>query len=96
MNMLALLIAVVSGAIGGNAAGGAMPDKSLGSLGNSIAGILGGGAGTAILRVLGLVHGGAGDLDLTSVLENVAAGGVGGGGAMAAIGAIRSALNQRP
>lgn len=37
MDIVGLLISVISGAVGGNIAGAAMQDKSLGTLGNSIA-----------------------------------------------------------
>jgi len=40
MNILYLIISLVCGAVGGNIAGALMKDKSLGTLGNSLAGIL--------------------------------------------------------
>lgn len=43
---------LISGAVGGNAARAAMPDKSLGTLGNSLAGLLGGGVGGTIVQAL--------------------------------------------
>ena len=42
-NLLPLIIQLVSGAVGGNVAGSMMKNSSLGTLGNSIAGIAGGG-----------------------------------------------------
>jgi uncharacterized membrane protein YeaQ/YmgE (transglycosylase-associated protein family) len=50
MNIISLIIEAISGAVGGNVAGAAMKENSLGTLGNSIAGILGGGAGGMILQ----------------------------------------------
>lgn len=50
--MLALIIQLLSGALGGNVAGKFMPNSSLGTLGNSIAGILGGGVGGQLLGML--------------------------------------------
>jgi len=47
MDMTGLLVSLISGAVGGNVAGAAMQDKSLGTLGNSLAGIFGGGIGGA-------------------------------------------------
>jgi hypothetical protein len=41
MDLTALIIQLISGALGGNAAGAASKDLSLGPLGNSIAGALG-------------------------------------------------------
>ena len=49
MDITSLLIQLVSGAVGGNAAGMALKNYSLGTIGNSIAGILGGGIGAQIL-----------------------------------------------
>jgi uncharacterized membrane protein YeaQ/YmgE (transglycosylase-associated protein family) len=45
MNIASLIIQLISGAVGGNVAGAAMKESSLGTLGNSIAGIVGGGLG---------------------------------------------------
>jgi uncharacterized membrane protein YeaQ/YmgE (transglycosylase-associated protein family) len=42
MDIVSLIIQLVSGAAGGNLAGKAMPSLNLGTVGNSIAGILGG------------------------------------------------------
>jgi len=39
-NLLPLIIQLVSGAVGGNVAGSAMKNQSLGPVGNSIAGII--------------------------------------------------------
>ena len=79
MDMTSLLISLISGAVGGNVAGAAMKDKSLGTLGNSLAGIFVGGIGSFLLQALGVLAtsatsgGGLGD-----ILGNVAGGGVGG------------------
>ena len=47
MDITSLIIEAVSGAVGGNVAGAAMKENSLGAMGNSIAGIVGGGLGGA-------------------------------------------------
>jgi uncharacterized membrane protein YeaQ/YmgE (transglycosylase-associated protein family) len=52
MDITSLLIQLVSGAVGGNIAGMGLKKYSLGTLGNSIAGILGGGIGAQILGPL--------------------------------------------
>ena len=44
-----LIIQLVSGAVGGNIAGGLLKSLNLGPVGNSIAGIVGGGLGGQIL-----------------------------------------------
>ena len=89
--MLPLIIQLISGAVGGNVAGSLMKNSSLGTLGNSIAGIAGGGIGGQILGMLGMATGGGG-MDIGSILGSVASGGVGGGILMAVIGLIRSAM----
>lgn len=40
-----LIVQIVAGAIGGNAAGAGLKDMSLGTAGNTIAGAIGGGVG---------------------------------------------------
>ena len=44
-SMLAIIIQLIAGAIGGNAAGAVLKNQSLGGLGNTIAGVVGGGLG---------------------------------------------------
>ncbi len=93
-SLLPLLIQLGSGAIGGNVAGKVMPQNSLGTLGNSIAGIAGGGIGGTILS---MIMGGAaagGGLDIGSIISSVAGGGVGGGVMMAVIGIVRGMMNK--
>jgi len=98
---LPLIIQLVSGAVGGNVAGSLMKKFSLGTLWNSVSGILGGGLGGTVLGMLGLGAGGgtevaeaASSMDLSSILSSVGGGGVGGGIVMAVIGAIKNAMNK--
>jgi hypothetical protein len=91
MDIVSLIISLLSGAVGGNVAGAALKDQSLGTVGNSLVGILGGGAGSLILQALGVATGGGG-LDLGAVLGSIASGGVGGGLLMVVIGILKSAL----
>ncbi len=95
---LPLIIQLVSGAVGGNLAGSLMKKLSLGTLWNSVVGILGGGLGGTILGMLGMGGAEAAEastsMDLGSILGSVAGGGVGGGVVMAIIGAIKNAMNK--
>lgn len=93
MDITALIIQLVGGAIGGNAAGAVLKNLSLGTVGNSIVGILGGGLGGYLLGMLGIGGGeaAAGSLDIASIVTNVLGGGVGGGVLLAIVGAIRKA-----
>lgn len=96
MSIINLIISLISGAVGGNVAGAAMKDKSLGTAGNSIAGILGGGLGGAILQALGLFpQGTGGELDLASIIGNVAGGGVGGSILLVIIALIKNAMAKK-
>ena len=54
MDIVSLLISLLSGAVGGNIAGAVMQERSLGTLGNSLVGILGGGLGATVLQALGI------------------------------------------
>jgi len=95
MNIISLIIEIISGAIGGNVAGAAMKESSLGTLGNSIAGIVGGGLGGTILQsITGNVATG-GSLDLATILSNVAGGGVGGAILMAVIGLVKNQMAKK-
>ncbi|MEI6611091.1 MAG: hypothetical protein WCO53_15300 [Deltaproteobacteria bacterium] len=96
--LLPIIIQLISGAAGGNAAGAAMKDQSLGTVGNSIAGIIGGGLGGQLLPLLLPLLGvaiGAGGMDTSAVAGSVASGGAGGGALMAIVGVIKQALNKQ-
>ena len=92
-SLLPLLVQLVSGAAGGNAAGAAMKKLSLGTVGNSIAGVLGGGIGGQLLGMLGMGWG-AGDMDMGGIVGSLASGGVGGGALMAVIGTIKNQMTK--
>ncbi len=89
---LPLIIQLVSGAVGGNIAGSLLKNASLGKIGNSILGILGGGLGGYLLGMLGIDAGGG--MDIAGILGSVAGGGVGGGVLMAIIGLIKKAISK--
>jgi uncharacterized membrane protein YeaQ/YmgE (transglycosylase-associated protein family) len=97
--MASLIIQLISGAVGGNIAGAWLKKSSLGTVGNSIVGILGGGLGGQLLGMLGA--GGTGEataaasgLDIGSIVSSIAGGGVGGGVLMAIVGLIRQAMQK--
>jgi hypothetical protein len=96
MDITALLIQLVSGAAGGNAAGALMKNLSLGTVGNSLVGILGGGLGGTILRsVLGTDASAAGGMDMGSILSSVGGGAVGGGILLAVIGLVKNMMGTK-
>ena len=90
--MLELIISLLSGAVGGNVAGGLLKNFNLGTLWNSVVGILGGGLGGQILSALGGGTVAGAGMDLTSILSNIASSGVGGGVLMIIVGLIKKML----
>ncbi len=95
MQILPLIIQLITGAVGGNVVGRLVKKLDLGVLGNSIAGILGGGLGGQILGMLGIGAGPSGELDLSAILGSVASGGAGGGVLLAIVGLVKSALAKK-
>jgi len=93
-NLLPLIIQLVSGAVGGNLAGSVLKKLSLGTLGNSIVGILGGGIGAYLLDLVGVPVSASGGMDIGSIVSSIAGGGVGGAVLMAIVGIIKKALSK--
>lgn len=87
-----LLISLIAGALGGNAAGGLVKPLNQGPLINSLAGIVGGGLGGQILGALGAGGAAAGGMDIAGLIGQLASGGVGGGVLLAVVGLIRNTL----
>jgi uncharacterized membrane protein YeaQ/YmgE (transglycosylase-associated protein family) len=91
-----LIIQLIAGAVGGNAAGAVLKNLNLGPILNSVVGIIGGGLGGQILGMIGA--GGmaaAGGTDLTAIIASVASGGVGGGALLAIVGAVKNIMAKR-
>jgi uncharacterized membrane protein YeaQ/YmgE (transglycosylase-associated protein family) len=89
--MTDLIIQLVLGAIGGNIGGALMKNLSLGPLGNSIAGIVGGGLGGQILTaVLGGAAASGGNM-----VGNIAGGGIGGIVVMIIVGLIKNMMAKK-
>jgi hypothetical protein len=94
MDLVTLAIQLIAGVIGGNAAGAAMKEKSLGGAGNSIAGAIGGiilgqivqrlTAGAVPADTAAAV---ATNLDIVSIIKDLVGGGI-GGALLAAIGGM--------
>jgi hypothetical protein len=92
--MVNVIIQLISGAVGGNLAAYLKKDISLGTLWNSVAGILGGGLGGQLLGMLGIATGGGG-LDVGNIVGDIAGGGVGGGIILAIVGLIKKAMAKK-
>src|SRR5262245_41831815 len=90
-SLVNVILALVAGAIGGNAVGAMFRQHNLGGLGNSIAGILGGGLGGEVLSMI--VSGGAVDASsVESFFAQIIGGAIGGGLLMAIVGLIRQTM----
>ncbi len=85
------IIQLICGAAGGVGAGQVLKNQSLGTVGNAISGIVGGGLGGVILHALGV---GAGGMDAAGIATNVAGGGVGGAIVMIIVGIIKKAIGK--
>lgn len=91
-----LIIQIIAGLVGGNAAGAGLKNLSLGTAGNSVAGAVGGGLGGLILGMLGGDGAAAADaaasLDIGAIIQSVAGGGIGGAVLTAILGFVKKAL----
>lgn len=88
-----ILIDLVAGAVGGNAVGKASPKFDLGMLGNTIAGLVGGGVlGQIITLLMPAVTAAAqaGDLSIGGIVTHLIGGGAGGAILTAIIGMIKN------
>jgi hypothetical protein len=97
--IVGLIIQLISGAACGNVVGLALKQYDLGTIGNSIAGVIGGGVGAQVLGVL--LDGGAeagavvgpGGYDIGTLIAQIASGGVGGGALLVLVGLMKQAMS---
>lgn len=92
-----LIIQLLSGAAGGNLAGTVLKNLNMGTLWNSIMGIVGGGlAGQVLGPMLGMAGKAASTgLDPMAILGSVLQGGVGGGALMAVAGVVKQMMANK-
>lgn len=89
--MTELIVNLISGAVGGNAAGGLLKKINMGPILNTITGLLGGFGGGKLLEMLNTSGG-----DTNNMIAQVLSG-IGGGGILTAIvGFIKNALAKKP
>jgi hypothetical protein len=100
-----LIVSLISGIIGGNIVGAAMPEKNLGGVVNSLSGLVGGGIGGYILKALGVAAAATAatqtgaapapeHVDIASILANIGGGGAGGAILTAIIAMIKNATDK--
>ena len=91
--LINLIIQLIAGAVGGNAAGATMKNLDLGTLGNTIAGAIGGaGGGTVLTALLPILQGVAGSVDIGQLVGQAVGGGVAGAILTAIVGVIKNAM----
>jgi hypothetical protein len=91
--LINLIIQLIAGAVGGNAVGAGMKNVDLGTLGNTIAGAIGGaGGGTLLTALLPILQGAANNVDIGAVVGQAVGGGVAGAILTAIIGIIKNAM----
>jgi uncharacterized membrane protein YeaQ/YmgE (transglycosylase-associated protein family) len=90
-----MIIQIIAGLLGGNAAGAGAKNLSLGTAGNSVVGGVGGLVGGLLMNMLGGEGGAALDLsnlDIGTLVQSVAGGGVGGAVLTVIAGMLKKAL----
>ncbi len=98
MEILPLITVLISGAIGGNLAGSFMPKVSLGKVGNTIAGIVGGGLGGYLFDMVGMSGTGvpgSGATDFRNIITTFLAGALSGGAVMLIIGYLIQMMSKK-
>lgn len=90
--MQQIIISLISGALGGNAAGALLKKYNLGPLWNSVLGLLGGGLGGQILNLI--TGAGGTSTSASSIIGNILSSGVGGGVLMSIVGFIKGKLSK--
>ncbi|WP_395769716.1 hypothetical protein [Arenimonas sp.] len=83
-SLLPMIIQLVSGAVGGNAAGAALKNLSLGNTGNSVVGAIGGLLGSM-----------AASGQLEGMIGNIVGGGAGGAILLAIVGFIKKSMAKK-
>lgn len=94
--VIGIVIQLLSGAVGGNAAGALLKNLSLGTTGNSIAGIVGGIGLGQVLSMLGIAGADtAGSaFDIGNLITSIGGGAVGGGVVMAIVGWLKGMMGS--
>jgi hypothetical protein len=92
-----IIIQLIAGAVGGNAAGAGLKDYNLGTLGNTIVGALGGlGGGQILTALLPMLAGTAENVDIGSVIGQAVGGGVLGAIITVVVGLIKNTMVGQP
>ena len=100
MDIATLIIQLISGVAGGNLGGALLKNLNLGSLGNTLAGMIGGAFGSQMLNGMAghtaamAAAATSGDIDVGAILSQVAGAGVGGGVMMMLVGLLKQMFHR--
>lgn len=91
--LINVIIQILGGAIGGNAAGAALKDVNLGAVGNTVAGAIGGGIGGQLLAAfIPTLAATTSSLDIATIASQAVGGGVTGAILTGMIGLIKNKM----
>jgi hypothetical protein len=93
MDFTGLIVQLLGGVAGGNAAGKGLPSADLGTLGNTIAGAVGGVGGGQLLQALIPALAGGGGLDIGSIVGQLVGGGASGAILTAIVGLVMNKMS---
>ena len=92
-----IIIQLIAGAVGGNAAGAGLKNYDLGTVGNTIAGALGGvGGGQILTALLPMLAGTADNVDIGAIIGQAVGGGVAGAIVTFVVGLIKNTMAGQP
>ena len=83
-----IIVALISGGVGGNIAGALLKNFSLGPVGNTIVGVLGGGLGQQLLSATGM-------LQSSGMVGAIGGSAVGGAVLMAIVGIVKNMMANK-
>ena len=88
-----LIIQLIAGVVGGNAVGAASQDLNLGTLGNMIAGAVGGvGGGQLLTALIPMMAGAGNNVEIGALAGQAVGGGVAGAIVAAIVGVIKNKM----
>ena len=88
-----IIVQLIAGAVGGNAAGAVLKDQSLGTAGNTVSGAVGGIGGGILASLIPAIAAAAGGNGID--LQNIAGGGIGGIILTIIVGVIKNSMAKK-
>jgi uncharacterized membrane protein YeaQ/YmgE (transglycosylase-associated protein family) len=93
MDVVGALVSLVSGAVGGNISGASLKEMSLGTIGNTIAGAVGGVAGGYIIQAVGVLSAlGLSEMSIGALATGAGSAAVSGAVVTAVVGFIKNKM----